>query len=114
MLSESNFKRICLINWFFTGPVLLLFAVPYIEVGRRWIDNRYLLITGALLFSTAFMITVLHAHVTMALGKSHRHHYYTWLGHHPWTYGLGFRPFMINTRFRFFLLALGLVSIAIR
>jgi hypothetical protein len=111
-LSPKNFRRICAINWLFTGPVCLVFGMPYFIVAQQIIKNPYLWLPGALLFSMPFMITVLHGHVTMALGKAHRHHYYEWLMAHPYSYGLGFHPFLISTRFRVAMLVMsGLVAI---
>ena len=110
-LSHKNFRRICIINWLFTGPVCLVFGMPYYVMAQQFIGNPYLWYPGALLFSMPFMITVLHGHVTMALGKAHRHHYYEWLMAHPYSYGLGFHPFLISTRFRVALLVMaGLVG----
>lgn len=99
-LSRRNFKRICLINWSLTLPVLLLFAWPYYLAGS-WIGlSGPLLLVGAFIFGLPFMITVLHGHVTMALGALHRHHYYDWLSRYPLTYGFMFHPVMFRTRFR--------------
>ncbi|MFW6348066.1 MAG: hypothetical protein ACOC2C_05595 [Cyclonatronaceae bacterium] len=114
-LSVRNFKRICIINWSFTLPVLLLFAWPYYLAGS-WLGlSGPLLFAGAFIFGLPFMMTVLHGHVTMALGALHRHHYYEWLSRYPLSYGFMFHPVMFRTRFRLIiaLLALSILSVSI-
>ena len=68
-----------------------------------------LTVIGSILFAAPFMITILHGHVTMALGQPHRHHYYKWLSKHPLTYGLLFHEIMPRTRFRIILFLVSLV-----
>lgn len=69
----------------------------------------FLTYPGAAFFAVPFMITILHGHVTMALGSAHRHHYYEWLTENPLTYGLLFYPMMIRTRLRLILLVISFV-----
>lgn len=108
-LNLKNFKRIHLINWLLCLPLLLLFTWPYIYMARFTGIEDFLTYPGAAFFAVPFMITILHGHVTMALGSAHRHHYYEWLTENPLTYGLLFYPVMIRTRFRLILLAVSLV-----
>lgn len=108
-LNLKNFKRIHLINWLLCIPLLLLFTWPYIYIARFMGIEDFLAYPGAAFFAIPFMITILHGHVTMALGSAHRHHYYEWLTETPLTYGLLFYPMMIRTRFRLMLLAVSLV-----
>lgn len=108
-LNLKNFKRIHLINWLLCLPLLLLFTWPYIYMARFTGIEDFLTYPGAAFFAVPFMITILHGHVTMALGSAHRHHYYEWLTDNPLTYGLLFYPVMIRTRFRLILLAVSLV-----
>ncbi len=103
-LSVKNFKRICLINWSLTLPMMLLFAWPFFLFARWTSVHEYIAYTGAFFFALPFMITVLHGHVTMALGALHRHHYYKWLTLYPFTWGFMFRSMMFRTRFRLTLL----------
>ena len=108
-LSPKNFKRICLINWLLSVPFFMLFAWPYWYLANfadLQITFTYL---GCIFFSVPFMLTILHGHVTMALGEAHRHHYYDWLSDHPLTYGLLFHPVMQSTRFRLILLVVSLL-----
>ncbi len=99
-LSVRNFKRICLINWSLTLPMLILFAWPYYLVSVWTGISVNVAQIGGIIFGLPFMITVLHGHVTMALGALHRHHYYEWLTRYPLTYGFFFHPVMFRTRFR--------------
>ncbi|MDX1617368.1 MAG: hypothetical protein R3224_01180 [Balneolaceae bacterium] len=104
-LSENNFKRISLINWFLCLPLTILFGWPfyylcsYLEIGPLYA------FPASFLFALPFMITILHGHVTMALGSAHRHHYYDWLVDHRFSYGLFFHRIFMKTRFRLLLLA---------
>ena len=112
-LSHSNFVRICLINWILSVPMIVLFAWPYYYASKLvgMIEAfRYL---GAFMFALPFMITILHGHVTMALGSAHRDHYYNWLIKHPYTYGLFFNKMLPKTRFRLILLIVSLIFLPV-
>lgn len=85
-------------------PLLLLFAFPYIKIAAFFKVEPFLAYPGSLLFAGPFMFTILHGHVTMALGTLHRHHYYRWLEEKPLTFGLLFHPLFTRTRFRLILL----------
>ncbi len=102
-LSRRNYKRISIINWLLCVPLLLLFAFPYIKIAAFLNIEEIIAYLGALLFSLPFMLTILHGHVTMALGSVHRHHYYRWLEENTLTYGLFFHPMFTRTRFRLIL-----------
>lgn len=102
-LSEYNFKRISLINWTLSTPLMFIFGWPYI----------YAAYPGAFFFSLPLLFTILHGHVTMALGSSHRHHYYNWLTDRPYTYGLFFHNLFAKTRFRLTLLATSFTALFI-
>jgi len=111
-LSPKNFKRICFINWLLSVPFFMLFAWPYwylANFANLQITFTYL---GCIFFSVPFMLTILHGHVTMALGEAHRHHYYDWLSDHPLTYGLLFHPVMQSTRFRLIMLVVSVLLFA--
>jgi hypothetical protein len=103
-LTEENYKRINIINWAIVVPIFILFAWPYFYIGKLLGITRLVLLIGTFLFSMPFSVTVLHGHVTMALGSLHRHHFYDWLVNHPLSYGLLFHPIIIRTRFRLILL----------
>lgn len=112
-LSPSNFKRISLINWVLSVPLIVLFAWPYyyaaklIGIGEAF---RYL---GAFIFSLPFTLTIIHGHVTMALGAFHRLSYYHWLTDHPFSFGLFYSDLLISTRFRLILLIVSLIFLPV-
>lgn len=108
-LNPKNFKRISIINWLLSVPFFILFAWPYWTIANFASIDQTLIYIGCTLFSIPFMITILHGHVTVALGEAHRHHYYKWLDNHPLTYGLFFHPVIIRTRFRLILLVVSAV-----
>lgn len=103
-LTDSNYKRISLINWFLTPAMLILFAWPYYLVSNMIGLQELISILGALFFASPFAMTILHGHVTMAVGALHRDNYYKWLNSRPLSYGLLFHPIMFRTRFRLILL----------
>jgi len=107
-LSERNYKRISLINWSLTLPMLILFAWPYYLVATWTGVSPSIANLGAVIFAIPFMMTVLHGHVTMALGALHRHHYYKWLLQYPLSFGFFFHPVMFRTRFRISIAVLAL------
>lgn len=109
-LNTRNYKRIAFINWTLSVPLLLIFAWPYFFLSELLSLNKALSFPGSILFGLPFMLTILHGHVTMALGAAHRPLYYNWLSEAPFTYGLLFHEVIISTRFR---LALFLISLLI-
>lgn len=111
-LSESNYRRICFINWALSVPLLLIFSWPYFFLCQLLEIQRFIALAGSILFALPFMLTILHGHVTMALGVVHRHHYYEWLQGYPFTYGVLFHPMIISTRFRLilFFVSLGVLA----
>jgi len=112
-LSDRNFKRIALINWLLTVPMLLLFAWPYYLLGK-WTGISFpVSFTGSFIFALPFMMTILHGHVTMALGALHRDKYYEWLRGYPLSYGFFFHPIMFRTRFRLSIVLISIVIFAV-
>ncbi|MFO7846336.1 MAG: hypothetical protein R6V27_07235 [Balneolaceae bacterium] len=107
-LSENNYLRICFINWALSVPILLIFAWPYFFLCEFYQIPKIITFPGAIIFALPFMLTILHGHVTMAVGAAHRDHYYSWLQSHPFTYGLLFHPIIIKTRFRLILFFISL------
>jgi len=108
-LSESNYRRIAYINWALSVPLLLIFAWPFYFLCEIFYIHKTISFPGSIIFGLPFMLTILHGHVTMALGAAHRHHYYSWLKEFPLTYGLLFHSIIISTRFRLFLFVLSMV-----
>lgn len=87
------------------APFFIILSWPYWYISHFAGIENFIAYAGCILFSAPFMITILHGHVTMALGEAHRHHYYHWLNENPYTYGLLFHPIITSTRFRLVLLA---------
>lgn len=112
-LNERNYKRIAFINWAMSVPLLLIFSWPYFFICGYFGFSKTISFPGAILFGLPFMLTILHGHVTMALGAAHRSHYYSWLSDYPLTFGLLFHSVIISTRFRLFLFFLSMILLAI-
>lgn len=110
-LSEKNYLRICFINWALSVPILLIFAWPYFFICEFFMVTKIISFPGSIIFALPFMLTLLHGHVTMAVGASHREHYYDWLQEYPFSYGLLFHPVIIKTRFRLSLFFLSVLMI---
>ncbi|MEX0721141.1 MAG: hypothetical protein WD059_10765 [Balneolaceae bacterium] len=112
-LNESNYIRISIINWMLTVPLIVLFAWPYYYASKLVGLDLLLRYMGAFVFSVPFMLTILHGHVTMALGSVHRHLYYEWMDKKPLTYGIFFHPIFVRTRFRLILMVLSLLFLPV-
>lgn len=110
-LHPKNYKRISVINWILTVPLIVLFGWPYLFMADFFHMDTTLAYIGAFLFATPFMLTILHGHVTMALGAAHRHLYYGWMEENSLTYGLLFHPMFISTRFRLILVVISLITL---
>ncbi len=108
-LSEQNYRRIAFINWALSVPLLLIFAWPYYFFCNSLGISKIIAYPGSIIFALPFMLTILHGHVTTAMGALHRHHYYKWLKGHPFTYGVLFHPIIISTRFRLSLVLFSLI-----
>lgn len=112
-LNESNYRRIAYINWALSVPLLLIFAWPFYFLCEIFGIHKAVSFPGSIVFGLPFMLTILHGHVTMALGAAHRHHYYSWLSEFPLTYGLLFHSVIISTRFRLLLFFISLIFLFI-
>jgi hypothetical protein len=96
-----------------TVPLMLIFAWPYFYFCELYGIDRVFAFTGSFMFAIPFMITILHGHVTMALGTAHRKYYYTWIQEHPNTFGLLFHPVLIRTRFRLIMFVLSILLVLV-
>ena len=112
-LSESNYKRISMINWVLSIPLIVLFAWPYYYASKLLGMEETFRYIGAFLFAMPFMMTIVHGHVTMALGSAHRHLFYDWLVEHPFTWGIFFIKLETSTRFRLILLLVSLIFLPV-
>lgn len=111
--SKSNFLRIYFINLMLAIPLIVLFAWPYYYAAKLVGMMEFLRYLGAFIFSLPFMMTILHGHVTMALGSGHRDMYYQWLMEHPFSYGLFFSRLEVSTRFRLILMIVSLIFLPV-
>ncbi len=98
--AESNYRRISLINWFLSVPLLILFGWPYAYLVTFVGLPRWLAYGGGFVFALPMIMTLIHGHVTMALGYAQRDYYYRWLLKNRRTHGLFFHPAFVRTRFR--------------
>ncbi|MDG5767732.1 hypothetical protein QA596_09665 [Balneolales bacterium ANBcel1] len=105
-MSEQNFRRISRINILLVPPLFIIFAWPYYVLGIQAGLPELLLFAGSAGFSLSFTLTILHGHVTIAVGAPHRYNYHDWLRRHRWSYGLLIKPIFFSTRLRLFLLIL--------
>lgn len=112
-LSPSNYKRISIINWIISLPLILLFAWPYYYTASLLGIEENLNYVCTFIFTIPFVMTILHGHVTIALGSVHRSMYYKWLTLHPFSYGIFFHPIAVKTRFRLTLLLISLLLLPI-
>lgn len=112
-LNPKNYRRLFYLNTIFSIPLFIIFAWPYVMFSQLLSIKAIFYYPGAILFSLPFMLTLLHGHVTLALGSIHRGMYYQWLTEHPLTYGLLFHPIFIRTRFRLALLAVSIILIIV-
>jgi hypothetical protein len=110
-LTQKNFKRIAFINWSLTPILLFFFAWPFYRLGLMANSNLFFNYLASLTFAFGFTLTILHGHVSIAIGSLHRHVYYKWLVKNPFTFGILFREFMTTTRFR---ISLIIVSILVQ
>lgn len=110
-LHHKNYVRICVINWLLTPILMFFFAWPYFKMGQMLGIETSLALLGSMFFGFSFMLTILHGHVSVAIGTLHRDLYYDWLEAHPFTYGFLFHKSMITTRFRISLIVISLLML---
>jgi hypothetical protein len=107
-LHQKNFERIYRINWVLCGPFLLMFGWPYYMVASLFCPDIAAL-TGALFFSIPFTLTILHGHISVAIGTLHRDQYYSWQARRNRLFRVSFHPVLFTTRFRLILLLISLL-----
>jgi len=99
-LTHNNYKRISIINWSLAPLLMFFFSWPFFRLGEMAHSNFILNYAGSLLFAFGFSLTILHGHVSIAIGSLHRHLYYQWLSENKFTYGFLFLNFMTRTSVR--------------
>ncbi|MDI6400642.1 hypothetical protein QLX67_01455 [Balneolaceae bacterium ANBcel3] len=114
-LNERNFRRISRINLLLIPPLFLLFAWPYAILCMMLGLPDPILYSGTFFFSIPLTFTILHGHVTIALGPIHRSFYHYWLHEHKWGYGALLPPVFFTTRLRLILLlvSFGLITVGL-
>lgn len=110
VLNEQNFRRISWINILLAPPLFILFSWPYFFFALWYDFPEIVLYAGTFCFSFPFTLTIIHGHVTVALGALHRGIYHDWLKKHHWGFGFFLRPLLFSTRFRFILLFLSFAA----
>lgn len=108
-LNIDNFKRINRINWIICGPILFMFSWPYIELGHFFSMNPGLTLIGSFFFSVPFTLTILHGHISIAVGPLHSARYYEWQQNKTGIFKLMFHPVLFGTRVRVMLIVLSAV-----
>jgi hypothetical protein len=111
-LAKKNFERIYRINWVLCGPFLLMFGWPYYMVASLF-SPTLLALTGALFFSIPFTLTILHGHISVAVGALHRDQFYDWQSRRNKFFRVSFHPVLFTTRFRLILLSISLMLMGV-
>lgn len=112
-LNVTNYKRIYKLNWLICGPLLLLFAWPYLLLAELLSIPDLLALTGAIFFSIPFSLTVLHGHISVAVGSLHRTRYYGWQTNLSGIFKYPFHPVLFRTRIRLAIIGLSLIILLI-
>jgi TRAP-type mannitol/chloroaromatic compound transport system permease small subunit len=112
-LNKANYKRIYKINWLICGPLLLLFAWPYLLLAEMIQVPDLLGLTGSIFFSIPFTLTVLHGHISVAVGSLHRTRYYNWQTNLPGIFKYPFHPVLFRTRIRLAIIGVSLTILFI-
>lgn len=99
-LNLGNYKRIYKLNWLICGPLLLLFAWPYLLIADILEIEEITGLIGSIFFSIPFTLTVLHGHISVAVGSLHRTRYYIWQTSLPGVFKYPFHPMLFKTRIR--------------
>jgi hypothetical protein len=108
-LNEKNLNRIYRINWVISGPLLVIFIWPYLLLADVLEMNTLYAAIGGFFFAVPFALTVIHGHISIALGTLHRDLYYNWQKRQVGIYKWAFNPIFFTTKMRLFMI---IVSIA--
>lgn len=111
-LNEKNYARIYRINWLICGPLLILFGWPFYIIVESMM-SPLLAYISALFFSIPFTLTILHGHISVALGVLHRDNYYSWQRKKKSLLRLLLHPALFSTRLRLSLLAIALIFLLV-
>jgi hypothetical protein len=112
-LDTKNFSRIFRLNWLIAGPVLLLFAWPYLLVCQHFGVDRLLNLVGAFFFSMPFCLTIVSGHIAVAVGPLHFQRYFEWQQNLPGILKFAFHPVLFKTEYRLSAFAISLLILVI-
>jgi hypothetical protein len=112
-LDIKNFKRIFRINWLIAGPVLVLFAWPYLLICQHFGADRLINLVGAFFFSLPFTLTIVSGHISVAVGPLHFTRYFDWQQNLNGFFKYAFHPMLFRTEFRLVSLVLSLLILII-
>ena len=112
-LTVTNFNRIYKLNWIISGPILFMFAWPYYMLSQNLDQQIYFSMVGCFLFSIQFTLTILHGHISVAIGPLHRNNYYKWQQNKKGVAKLAFHPILFSTKTRLILLVLSLILLIV-
>jgi len=110
-INPVNFRRVSAINWLLTGPSLVFFGWPYLRLSDSLGTSDVAALVGTGLFSISFTLTVVHGHISLAVGDLHRIEFHQWTRkrRHPWK--LAYHPVLFRYRTRLALLALSMLAL---
>ncbi|TNE73033.1 hypothetical protein EP331_05620 [bacterium] len=112
-LQKKNFIRICVINWLLSPVLMFFFAWPYFKFAQLLDVDASVDLIGSLLFGFGFTLTILHGHVSVAVGSLHRRIYYDWLEENPFSFGFLFHKALTTTRFRLSVISIALLMVIV-
>lgn len=110
-ITPRNFMRVSAINWWLTGPALVFFAWPYVRLSDALGTSDLASLIGAGLFSISFTLTVVHGHISMAVGELHRGEFHRWTRTRRMPWRLAYHPALFRYRTRLALLALSALAL---
>lgn len=110
-ITHRNFTRVSAINWWLTGPSLVFFAWPYLRLSESVGTSELAAMIGAGLFSVSFTLTIVHGHISMAVGELHRVEFHRWTRRRRMPWRLAYHPALFRYRTRLALLALSALAL---
>lgn len=99
-LNPSNYRRVARINFLMSIPLFGLFAWIGFALPYAIYPHALSALIASMIMAFPLMLTMLHGHVTIALGVIHRDLYYQWLARKGNTMGWFFHPIFTKTTFR--------------
>jgi hypothetical protein len=110
-ITHQNFRRVAAINWLLTGPALVFFAWPYVRLSEAVGASDFATLLGAGLFSISFTLTIVHGHISLAVGDLHRVEFHRWTRKRSYPWRLAYHPALFRYRTRLALLVLSIAAL---